>query len=159
MTAFKDYLEDYGYSQVQRVSSVREFIVLKDAYFNNAIASIRQQIRYINNLYPFLYALVGIIALVVSYLLVVSRKKEFATMRGLGTSRVRTFFSFFFEQGLLCLTGTGIGLTLWSVIWKTPTDFHLLLTAGFVGLYLIGGTISVLIMNRENVLKILFDRD
>jgi ABC-type antimicrobial peptide transport system permease subunit len=159
LTAFKDYLENYGYSQVQQVNSVREFIVLKDAYFNNTVASIRQQIRYIDNLYPFLYAMVGIIALVVSYLLVISRKKEFATMRGLGATRSRTFFSFFFEQCLLCLTGIGLGLATWSMLWKTLTITHLLLIVGFVCIYLFGCALSLLSMNREKVLKILFDRD
>jgi ABC-type lipoprotein release transport system permease subunit len=159
LSSFKDFLQKYGYSQVQQVSSVREFIVLKDAYFNNAVASVNQQIRYIKNLYPFLYALVGIIATVVSYLLVISRKKEFATMRGLGATRTRTFFSFFFEQGLLCLFGTGLGLTAWAIFWKAPTQLHLVLTAAFVFVYLAGCTVSVLTMNRENVLKILFDRD
>jgi len=92
---FKDYLSEYGYSQVKNVGRVREFIVLKDASFNNAVASLKQQIRYINILNPFLYVLIGIISITASYLLVVHRKNEFAIQRGLGSTRVRTFFSFF----------------------------------------------------------------
>lgn len=159
LNEFKDDLSDYGFSQVKNVSSVREFVVLKDAAFNNAVASTKQQIRYINMLYPCLYVLVGIIAIVVSYLLVVSRKTEFATMRGLGATRVRTFLSFFFEQCILCLLGTAAGLAAWRLIWGAPVELHLLLTAGFLACYFLGCAISILIMNHTNVLTILLDRD
>ncbi|MBG0783667.1 MAG: ABC transporter permease [Anaerolineaceae bacterium] len=156
---FKNYLFDYGYSQVQEVGRVRKFIVLKDAAFNNSVASVKQQIRYINTLYPVLYALVGIIAIAVSYLLVVSRKQEFATMRGLGAKRIRTFLSFFFEQSILCLIGTTLGMIVWMLIWGPPIETHLLLTAGFLACYFFGCAISITILNRSNVLSILLDRE
>lgn len=159
LTTFKDYLSDYGYSQVNNVSKVREFIVLKDAAFNNAVASVKQQIRYINTLYPFLYALVGIIAVVVSYLLIVSRKKEFATMRGLGSTRIGSFFSFFFEQSILCLLGVAIGMAVWRLAWGQPTALHLSLTLGFTVCYFIGCSVSIMVMNRTHVLAILLDKD
>jgi len=159
LVAIKDYFTDYGYSEVNKVSSVRQFVVLNDVSFNNAVASIKQQIRYINTLYPFLYLLVGIISIVVSYLLVISRKKEFATMRGLGATRVRTFFSFFWEQGILCVLGAGIGLLGWKLIIGTPTTLHLMLIAGFLVCYSIGCAVSIMIMNHTNVLTILLDRD
>lgn len=156
---FKDFLSNYGYSQVKKVSSVREFIVIKDATFNNAVASTRQQIRYINLLYPCLYVLVGIIGIVVSYLLVISRKTEFATMRGMGATRVRTFLSFFFEQGFLCVLGTAIGLAVWWLFGGALVKLHLMLTAGFLVCYFLGCSISILLMNRAKVLTILLDRD
>ena len=157
--AFKDYLQTYGYSQVQQVGSVRQFVVLQDAGFNNAIASVRQQIRYINVLYPVLWVLVGIIAVVVSYLFVASRKQEFATMRGLGATRWVTFRSFFLEQLLLCLLGVGAGFGAWRLLWGVPTGLHLLLAGGFVACYILGCTASIMLMNRTTVLSILLDRD
>ncbi len=159
LSAFKDYLQEYGYSQVNNVSSVRKFLIINDKSFNDAVASIKQQIHYINILYPFLYGLVGIIAITVSYLMVVSRKSEFATMRGLGATRAHAFSSFFVEQSILCILGTLLGLGLWWLIWGMPTQRHLLLTIGFVFCYFIGCIISIIIMNHTNVLKILLDRD
>ena len=100
LSQLKDYLSEYGYSQVNKISKLRTFIVLNDAIFNNAVASLQQQIRYVNTLYPFLYLLVGVIAFVVSYLLVVSRRMELATLRGMGASPFVTFMSFFLEQSL-----------------------------------------------------------
>jgi ABC-type antimicrobial peptide transport system permease subunit len=157
--SFKDYLTNYGYSQVHNISSVRLFLVLEDGSFNNSVASVKQQIHYINTLYPFLYVLVGIIALVTSYLLVVSRKMELAIMRGLGTTRIRTFFSFFIEQGLLSILGTTVGFSIWLLVWGTPRTLHLALTAGFLICYFLGSAFSVRIMNHTNVLTILTDKD
>ncbi len=156
---FKDYLDNYGYSQVNHIGKIREFIILKDAAFNNAVASIAQQNRYIKLLYPFLYALVAIISITVSYLLVASRKAEFATMRGLGAKRSRAFFSFFYEQSILCLLGTGIGIIIWQLICGQPASLHLKLIAGFLTSYFLGSAISMMIMNQTKVLQILLDRD
>ncbi len=144
---------------MHQVSSVRQFIVLKDAAFNAAIASVKQQILYIRTLYPFLYGLAGVIAVVVSYLLVVSRKKEFATMRGLGSTRANSFLSFFFEQAILSLLGTALGLTMWGIIFEGITLPHRLLSAGFLISYFLGCILSIRIMNDTNVLTILTDRD
>lgn len=159
LVKFKDYLTNYGYSQVHKVSEVREFIVLQDASFNNSVASVKQQIQYINTLYPFLYVLVGIIAIVVSYLTVVSRKMECAIMRGLGTTRIRSFFSFFTEQGFLCLLGIIIGFLIWLHAFGLPRLLHAGLTTGFFVCYLIGSAVSVTIMNHANVLTILRDKE
>ena len=134
-------------------------MVLRDEAFNSSTASIKQQIRYIDTLYPFLYALVGIIAIVVSYLMVANRKMELATMRGLGTTRIRSFFSFFIEQSILSLFGTLIGLVVWMLGWGPPSFLHILLTMGFFICYLLGSAISVTILSYSNVLTILTDRD
>jgi len=159
LVEFKDYLTDYGYSQVNQVGKIREFIVLRDAIFNHSVASVKKQIQYINTLYPFLYTLVGVAALVLSYLLVVSRKVDCAIMRGLGTTRIRTFFNLFIEQSILCILGIVIGFIIWFGVWGAPVSFHIILTAGFLLCYLLGSAVSVTIMNHTNVLTILTDRE
>jgi predicted lysophospholipase L1 biosynthesis ABC-type transport system permease subunit len=157
--SFKDYLTDYGYSQVNQVGKIREFIVLRDAIFNHSVASVKQQIQYINTLYPFLYVLVGVASVVLSYLLVLSRKVDCAIMRGLGTTRIRIFFNFIIEQVILCMLGLVIGFLIWSGIWGIPGSIHIILTAGFLFCYLLGSVVSVTIMNHTNVLTILTDRE
>lgn len=159
LVELKDYLSDYGYSQVHRIGQVREFIVLLDAVFNDSVASVEQQIRYIDLLYPCLYALVGIIAVVVSYLFVISRKKELATMVALGTGPRGTFLSFFMEQSMLCSSGTVIGFLAWFIISGAPNMLHLILEAGFIVCYFLGSAISVTVMNKTNVMTIMSDRD
>ncbi|MBG0786286.1 MAG: ABC transporter permease [Anaerolineaceae bacterium] len=155
----KDYLSEYGYSQVNNISKLRTFIVLDDAIFNNAVASLKQQIRYVNTLYPFLYLLVGVIAFVVSYLLVISRRMELATLRGMGASPIITFMSFFLEQGLLCLAGVGLGMAAWRVLRGPFITLHLWLISGFIVCYFVGSALSIGIMNSRNLLAILTDKD
>ena len=155
----KDYLWEYGYSQVNDLKKLRVFVVLDDAIFNNAVAGVKQQIRYTNTLYPFLYVLVGVIAFVVSYLLVVSRRMELAVLRGLGATSLTTFLSFFMEQSFLCLLGVGIGLGAWGLLKGGFVPFHLWLVLGFVGCYFIGSGLSITIMNQRNLLTILSDKD
>ena len=155
----KNYLSEYGYSQVNDIGKLRTFIVLDDAIFNNAVASLQQQIRYVNTLYPFLYILVGVIAFVVSYLLVVSRRMELATLRGLGASSFTTFMSFFLEQSLLCLIGVGVGMAAWGALRGPFIPLHLWLILGFVGCYFVGSALSIGIMNSRNLLAILTDKD
>jgi len=157
--ALKNYLSEYGYSQVNQINKLRAFVVLNDAVFNNAVAGIQQQIRYINTLYPFLYLLVGVIALVVSYLLVVSRRMELAILRGLGATTFTTSTSFFLEQSFLCLFGVAFGLLFWTLLRGTTTTLHLWLILGFVVCYFVGSAISVGILNKRNLLTILSDKD
>jgi ABC-type lipoprotein release transport system permease subunit len=159
LISLKDFLTDYGFSEVRDAGKVREFIILRDASFNNAVASIKQQNHYIHILYPFLYALVGIITISVSYLLIVSRKYELATMRGLGTKETRTFFSFFSEQSILCLLGIAIGAAFWYAFWGIPSKIHLIMSGCFILCYFIGSAISIFIMNHSHVLTILLDRE
>jgi len=94
-----------------------------------------------------------------AYLLIVSRKFEFATMRGLGVPRIRTFISFFSEQFFLCLTGTLIGAIIWYLLWGIPSLAHLVLSVGFLTCYFVGSAISIMIMNHADVLQILLDRE
>ncbi len=159
LSDLKDYLWEYGYSQVSEINKLRIFVVLDDAIFNNAVAGVKQQIQYTNTLYPFLYVLVGVIAFVVSYLLVVSRRMELAILRGLGATSLTTFLSFFMEQSLLCLLGVGLGLGAWVLLRGTPVPMHLWLVLGFVGCYFIGSGLSIAIMNQRNLLMILSDKD
>lgn len=159
LTEFKDYLEKTGYSQVNKIGNIREFVVLQDQRFNNVVNNINQQMRYIDVLYPCLYALVGIIALIISYLITVSRRMEFAIMRGLGTTKRNTFFSFFTEQVILAAAGCIFGLVIWRLFMGKIIPVHRLLVLGFLACYFTGCTVSIIIMNKKAVFEILSDKD
>ncbi|MBN2880147.1 MAG: ABC transporter permease [Clostridia bacterium] len=152
---FKAFLSDYGFSSGSKINTYRNFLVLNDKKFISTVDMLNQQIRYINVLYPILYALVGIIALVVSYLLAVSRRKEFAIMRGLGAPKRVTFMSFFAEQAFLCIIGTMLGIIAGYFIFSGFSLIQIVLVSGFVICYMIGCLISILIMNNTNALAIL----
>ncbi|ANW99899.1 ABC transporter permease [Thermoclostridium stercorarium subsp. thermolacticum DSM 2910] len=159
LSEFKDYLEKAGYSQVNKIGNIREFVVLRDQKFNNVVNNINQQIRYLNVLYPCLYVLVGIIAVIISYLMTASRRMEFAVMRGLGTTKRQTFFSFFAEQVILSAAGCVLGLIVWRLLAGTVIPMHRVLITGFLVCYFTGSAVSVSIMNGRAVSEILSDRD
>lgn len=152
---FKNFMDDYGLSSSNNINTYRNFIVLNDKKFISTVDMLNRQINYINVLYPVLYTLVGIISLVVSYLLAVSRRKEFAIMRGLGAQKHITFFSFFVEQVILCIIGAGIGVGISMLIYTGFSNMQLILTSGYVLCYMIGCVISITIMNNTTVLAIL----
>lgn len=159
LVEFKDYLEEVGYSQVNKIGNIREFVVLRDQRFNNVLNNINQQMKYIDVLYPCLYALIGIIALIISYLMTVSRKMEFAIMRGLGGTKRHTFFSFFTEQVILSTVGCAFGLIIWRLFLGTVIPMHQLLILGFLICYFIGSAVSIAIMNSKIVFEILSEKD
>lgn len=159
LAEFKDYLENMGYSQVNKIGNIREFVVLRDQRYNNVINNINQQMKYIGVLYPCLYALVGIIAIIISYLMTVSRKMEFAIMRGLGGTKKHTFFSFFTEQVILSVTGCALGLIVWKLLIGDVIQMHWLLVLGFLICYFIGSAVSIVMMNGKVVFEILSDKE
>jgi len=152
---FKNFMDDYGLSSSNNINTYRNFIVLNDKKFISTVDMLNRQINYINVLYPVLYTLVGIISLVVSYLLAVSRRKEFAIMRGLGAQKHITFMSFFIEQVILCIIGAGIGAGISMLIFIGFSNMQLILAAGYIFCYMIGCVISIAIMNNTTVLAIL----
>ena len=152
---FKEFLYDYGFSTPHMIGKYRTFLVLEDEKFNSSLGTLKQQIRYINVLYPVLYTLVGIISMVVSFLLVAVRRKEFAIMRGLGAEKKATFKSFFFEQIMLCVLGAALGVILSVLIYGSVNMLGLILTFGFVLCYTLGCAVSIYKMNNKPVLAVL----
>lgn len=159
LVEFKNYLDQKGYSQVNKIGNIREFVVLRDQRFNNVVNNINQQMKYIEVLYPCLYALVGLIALIISYLMTVSRRMEFAIMRGLGGTKRHTFFTFFTEQVVLSVAGCILGIIIWVLFMGTVIPMHRILVLGFLTCYFIGSAASIIIMNGKVVFEILSDKD
>ena len=159
LSTLKDFLEEYGYSQVNNISKLRTVVVLNDAALLLTVSSIQQQISYIGVLHPVLVILCGIIALVISWLLIVNRRIEMATMRGLGATHWTIFNSFFFEQLTLCLLGIVIGLAIW-IIWRgVPSLTHLYLILGFMACYFAGTTIAILSSLTKKLLTLLTEKE
>lgn len=159
LPALKDWFWDYGFSEVQGIRQNRTFMVLEDRLYNASVSTLEQHIRYVSAVYPCIYLLMGVIGLVASYLLMVSRRKEFAIMRSLGVPKWRSFLTFFSEQAFLCLLGCAAGLLLRTILSGWPEGSALLLCAGFAVCYGLGACISIAIMNAAPALNILSEED
>ncbi len=159
LNEFKDFMLDYGFSQVNKIRTYRAFPVLDDKTFIGTVESLNQRIRQTEILYPFLYSLIGVLAFILSFILILSRKNEIAVMRGLGTEKHSIFTTFFIEQLFLCILGTGIGLAAWGLYAASYNSLQIVLTAGFIMLYCLGSAAALIIINRSGVLAILGEEE
>ncbi len=64
-----------------------------------------------------------------------SRRKEIAVMRALGTPPLRILLNFLFEQMLLILLGLGVGLAVPMIFGLTPTYPALMLCLAFFAVW------------------------
>ena len=157
LEAFRDYLEQEGYNQPGGTGGNRVTVVLNDHIFTQTVQALNRYITLGQILFPVLFALMGVLGFVVSWLMVNGRRMEFAIMRGLGASKGRVFGSFFFEQMGLCLIGcalSGLALTLWSgqvMVW--------LAAAGFAIFYLLGCAVAVLTVGKTKIFALLTQAD
>lgn len=153
LEAFRDYLAQEAYNQPGDTGGNRVTVVLNDHTFTQTVEALGRYMTLSQILFPVLFLLVGVLGFVVSWLMVNSRRMEFAIMRGLGASKGRVFGSFFFEQMGLCVTGClvgGVGLNLWSgqpLVW--------LAVSGFALCYLAGCALAVHTVGRTKIFTLL----
>lgn len=157
LSTFKDLLTEQGFSGPHAESFIRVAITLYDKAFNESVRDLKQRIAYMEMLYPVLYAIIGIVGVVISYLIMSARKEEIAIMRGVGGSRFRVFRTFFLEQALLCLAGMGAGALAFRLFTGAFTFWREI--ALFAGCYLLGCALAISALNRTSVLQMLGERE
>ena len=156
LDAFRDYLADNGVSQAGILGSNRLTIVLADQSFVEAVGGLGRLISFCGILFPALFGAVCLLGFVISWLMVGSRRMEFAVLRGLGTSGLRVFFIFFAEQALLCLSGSVIGAL---VVTVTGTLSGWIGAVGFFLCYLAGCALSVILAARVRLMVLLSEKE
>lgn len=154
----RDAIQSLGISS-PRDSTSRKWMVLDDKSYNTSVRTLSRQNQYLSALYTFLYILSGVIALVLSFLLLLARKKEIATMRGLGTQPSQIFAVFFVEQLVLSLVGAGAGYGLWRLTGGTALPLYYRLLTVILLLWCMGTGICTLKLLRSRALAVLSDRD
>lgn len=157
LDALRDYLAGQGISQVNRMGNNRTTVVIRDQAFVETVGGLGRYVTFSRILLPALCAAVGLLGFIISWLMVSSRRVEFAILRGLGASRGRVFATFFLEQGGLallgCLAGGG-ALTLLGAGWAGWAA-----AAGFLACYLAGCALAVALAGRTNLMSLLSERE
>lgn len=152
---FKKFLYEKGYSQVNRIDKIRNFVVLEDQTFLDTEAALVQRLSYMNAIFPVLYVVIQLLAIVMAYALSQLHKREAAIMRGLGASKVSSFLCIFLEQLMLCLIGTAMGILLGYTLFHTGNMAGLIFSALFVFCWLTGAVAAALQMNGSSVAAML----
>jgi hypothetical protein len=99
-------------------------------------------------IFPVVSGLTLLLALVLSVLQLLARRREIWLMHCTGTGRARAFGSLFAEQAGLCLLGLGAGLGL-CVYWKLLNPEGLRLSLIFGGLWLTGAAVMGLYLTKH----------
>ncbi|MBE7017147.1 MAG: FtsX-like permease family protein [Ruminococcaceae bacterium] len=157
LESMRDFLTDSGFSQVGKTGSDRTTVLLYDRSFVETVSGLNRYISFSQLLFPALFVLVALLGFIISWLMVSSRRMEFAILRGLGASKSRVFFSFFLEQALLCLTGSVLGSVL--LLFAASPVTWLPSVAIFILCYFLGAALSVAVVGRTHLMSLLSERE
>lgn len=154
----RDYFQSQSFSQVGKMTRNRTTILLRDQTFVETVEGLNRYISFGQILFPVLFAVVMLLGFIISWLVINSRRMEFAVLRGLGASKFRVFMSFFLEQCLLCILGCAAALGL--LYLNTPDWMvHLQIIGIYLGCYLFGTAISVCAVGRTHLMSLLSERE
>lgn len=152
INTFKTKMTQMGFNTAQ--TGLR--LTLNDHLLIGAINPLKRTVTLMRVLLPVLFAMVGLLGALLSYLTMHGRRRELAVMRSMGQTRGKAFLAFFFEMLLLCMAGGLLGyLALLSgdrgglrPLWPLPLLWVC---------YLAGGAIAIRLLDRPNVLALLRD--
>ena len=129
--------------------------IINDGVYIGTAEPTQRTLDLLRSLYPAVFAAVALIALLASYLLIQSRREEIALQRSLGVGRGRIFGLFIGESACLCVLGAALGCLFSVCVAGTPLAALALPLLGYVGSYLLGSAIAVLLTLRTGVLAVL----
>ncbi|MBR6530555.1 MAG: ABC transporter permease [Clostridia bacterium] len=157
LDAFRGYLEEKLFTQVNSLRGNRSAVLLYDQSFVEGVGGLSRYIGFSGVLFPVLFVLVGFLGFVISWLLINSRRMEFALLRSLGASRLRVFFSFFLEQAILAFVGVLVCAAL--LVCVTQSAAFLWAVAVFAACYLLGTAACILVVGRIPLMALLCERE
>jgi ABC-type antimicrobial peptide transport system permease subunit len=158
LTAFRDYLETTGYSQIGKAGNIRRAIVIQDKHLVETVQSLKNHIRLIDTIKPVMLILFGVIGFIVSYLLIKHRMNELGIMRSMGAKKRQVFFSYFLEQLILFFIGL-IPAAVYAVIVPGKVILYGVSLVYFVLCYLLGTALALIVINRAKILEVLFTKE
>lgn len=152
LTSVKQALHDMGLSEVGRISSIRNFVIINDAAYLTTERAAAQRLWYMQHLFPVVYAIALGLAYLLAFLQVQSRRRELRTMRSVGADRKTAYGSLFLEQLMLAALGAVLGAGLCLVLgWGSRLGLGL--TAAFAVLWLLGAHVALCRANSRHILK------
>ena len=152
LTSVKQALHDMGLSEVGRISSIRNFVIINDAAYLTTERAAAQRLWYMQHLFPVVYAIALGPAYLLAFLQVQSRRRELRTMRSVGADRKTAYGSLFLEQLMLAALGAVLGAGLCLALgWGSRLGLGL--TAAFAVLWLLGAHVALCRANSRHILK------
>ena len=139
----RDALYEAGFTWVHSGDRTKKCAVIEDDTYLNTTRSMERQIQYVSVLYGALYLLAGVIGFALAWLLMLSRRREIAVMRALGTQSGRILGNFLLEQLLLMAVGLALGIGVCRLTGTALNPTQLLLTAAFLAVWILSTLICL----------------
>ena len=158
LDAIRQNLQEQGFSAVGKTSRNRTTLLLRDAAYLRLTENMERNISMGKIMFAAISLLIVFLGFIISWLMIYARRREFALMRGFGVKKLRVFSSFFLEQALLCLVGCLIGCIMLFWLYADGAALPLAVTA-YLFCYLLGATISILIIGRTDLMELLTIRE
>ncbi|MBR4950891.1 MAG: hypothetical protein IKZ23_02945, partial [Clostridia bacterium] len=154
----RQQLREQGFSAVGNASRNRTTLLLRDAAYLRLRENMERNIAMGKILFPVISLLIVFLGFIISWLMIFARRREFALMRGFGVKKWRVFSAFFLEQALLCILGCLIGCVLFFTLYADGVAQPIAVVA-YLLCYLLGATVSILIIGRTNLMELLTIRE
>ena len=154
----RKHLREYGFSAVGRISANRTTLLLRDAAFLKLKENMERNIAMGRIMSVVISLLIVLLGFIVSWLMIFSRRPEFALMRGFGAGKRRVFASFFQEQAILSFSGCLLGCAAFFRLYAGGI-IQPLAVAAYLICYLIGTAVSVLMLGRADLMGLLTVRE
>jgi len=139
-------------------SRVGEALTMNDETFIMSATQLTKSLNLLKSFAPLLFTLVFVIGFVASYLLIQSRRNEFAIMRSLGMSKRISFLIVLIESLILVIIGSILGLLPANILVGVRIETAGILL-GFLIFYMLGNILALILLNRFSVMAVLSKAD
>ena len=158
INAFKDQMHKAGLmSVISEANGLQRgnALTVHDETFIKTAARLKENITLTQILMPFVVVIVGFLGFVASYLLLQSRRPEFAIMRSLGVSRRSCFGMLLIESAVLELSGSLAGVAAASFLVNMNATLGLGVVVPFFFVYMAGTAVALAMLGRFSVMQVL----
>ena len=130
-------------------------LVVNDKTFVQSVESLERNINMMENMLPFAFAIVILISLVASYLLMQSRRYEFAVMRALGVSVNGCVGILILENVILEALGIAAGFAVSTIFVMNHGLATVWIPIGVMIAYTFGSFVAIWMLMRFSAMEIL----
>lgn len=160
LNAFKAQMQEFGLKSVQATAPLShngDALVVDDGNFVKAADHLKENLSLLTVFLYFILIIVAFTGYITSYLLMQSRRPEFAIMRSLGTSKKACFGTLFTESVTLQMIGGLLGFLVAMLMRTVSVDAIPVIIA--VLFFMVGTVAALLLLSRFSVMAILSRND
>ena len=121
----------------------------------NSLEELQDNLSILRVILPALVVITGCVGFLSAYLTNRRRKKELAVMRCIGIKRGGVFRQVFFEQGMLAVSGCGMGILMGVLLREVFYPATWVILATLLTINLLGAALAALQISSINVMKLM----